>query len=114
MENVSLGIVLAPLVGAIIAGLFGRQIGRAGAHWVTSIGVAISFGLSLLVFKHVVLDGAPAFNGAVYTWMVSDGIRFEVGFLIDRLSALMILVVNFVSLMVHIYAATCATTPAIS
>src|SRR3569833_1013062 len=103
MENVYLGIVLAPLVGAIIAGLFGRQIGRAGAHWVTIIGVAISFGLSLLVFTHVVLDGAPAFNGSVYTWMVSDGIRFEVGFLIDRLTALMILVVNFVSLMVHIY-----------
>src|SRR3569833_2670683 len=103
MENVYLGIVLAPLVGAIIAGLFGRQIGRAGAHWVTIIGVAIYFGLSLLVFKHVVLDGAPAFNGSVYTWMVSDGIRFEVGFLIDRLTALMILVVNFVSLMVHIY-----------
>src|SRR3569833_3218950 len=103
MENVYLGIVLAPLVGAIIAWLFGRQIGRAGAHWVTIIGDAISFGLSLLEFKHVVLDGAPAVNGSVYTWMVSDGIRFEVGFLIDRLTALMILVVNFVSLMVHIY-----------
>src|SRR3569832_1667305 len=103
MENVYLRIVLAPLVGANIAGLFGRLIGRAGAHWVTIIGVASSFGLSLLVFKHVVLDGAPAFYGSVYTWMVSDGIRFEVGFLIDRLTALMILVVNFVSLMVHIY-----------
>src|SRR3569833_368418 len=103
MENVYLGIVLAPLVGAIIAGQFGRQIGRAGAHRVTIIGVAISIGHSMQVIKHVVLDGAPAFNGSVYTWMVSDGIRFEVGFLIDRLTALMILVVNFVSLMVHIY-----------
>src|SRR3569623_1443659 len=55
------------------------------------------------VYLGVVLAGAPAFIGAVYTWMVSDGIRFEVGFLIDRLTALMILVVNFVSLMVHIY-----------
>jgi NADH-quinone oxidoreductase subunit L len=103
MENVYLGIVLAPLVASIIAGLFGRQIGRAGAHWVTILGVAVSFGLSLLVFKDLVIDGHPAFNGPVYTWMVSDGVRFEVGFLIDRLTALMILVVSFVSLMVHIY-----------
>ncbi len=103
METVYLWIVLAPLIGAIIAGLFGRQIGRAGAHWVTNISVAVSFVLSLVVFKHIVLDGNPAFNGAVYTWMVSDGIRFEIGFLIDRLTALMMLVVTFVSLMVHIY-----------
>ena len=103
METVYLWIVLAPLIGAIIAGLFGRQIGRAGAHWVTNLSVAVSFVLSLVVFKHIVLDGNPAFNGAVYTWMVSDGIRFEIGFLIDRLTALMMLVVTFVSLMVHIY-----------
>jgi NADH-quinone oxidoreductase subunit L len=103
MENVYLGIVLAPLAASIIAGLFGRRIGRAGAHWVTIIGVAISFGLSLLVFKDQVIDGHAAFNGSVYTWMVSDGVRFEIGFLIDRLTTLMILVVSFVSLMVHIY-----------
>ncbi len=103
METVYLWIVLAPLLGAIIAGLFGRQIGRAGAHWVTNLSVAVSFVLSLVVFKHIVLDGNPAFNGSVYTWMVSDGIRFEIGFLIDRLTALMLLVVTFVSLMVHIY-----------
>lgn len=103
METVYLWIVLAPLIGAIIAGLFGRQIGRAGAHWVTNLSVAVSFVLSLVVFKHIVLDGNPAFNGSVYTWMVSDGIRFEIGFLIDRLTALMMLVVTFVSLMVHIY-----------
>src|SRR3569623_2668103 len=103
MENVYLGIVLAPLIGAIVAGLFGRQIGRAGAHWVTIIGVAISIALSLLVFKDLVTDGNPAYNGAVYTWRVSDGVRFEIGFLMDRRTALMILVVTFVSLMVHIY-----------
>jgi NADH-quinone oxidoreductase subunit L len=103
MEKVYLAIPLAPLAGAIIAGLFGRRIGRAGAHWVTILGVAVSFLLSLVVFKHIVLDGNPAYNGAVYTWLVSDGIRFEVGFLVDRLTALMILVVTFVSLMVHIY-----------
>ncbi len=92
---------LAPLAGALIAGLGGRRIGRAGAHWVTIIGVAISFAASCLIFLDV-LDGA-VFNGPVYTWLVSDGIRFEIGFLIDRLSALMMVVVTFVSLMVHVY-----------
>ena len=92
---------LAPLAGALIAGLGGRRIGRAGAHWVTIIGVAISFAASCLIFLDA-LDGA-VFNGPVYTWLVSDGVRFEIGFLIDRLSALMMVVVTFVSLMVHVY-----------
>jgi len=92
---------LAPLAGAIVAGLGGRTIGRSGAHWVTIIGVAISFAASCLIFLDV-LDGA-VFNGPVYTWLVSDGTRFEIGFLIDRLSALMMVVVTFVSLMVHVY-----------
>src|SRR6266566_519439 len=92
---------LAPLAGALVAGLGGRRIGRAGAHWVAIIGVAISFAASCQVFLDV-LDGA-VFNGPVYAWLVSDGTRFEIGFLIDRLSALMMTVVTFVSLMVHIY-----------
>src|SRR2546426_79125 len=92
---------LAPLAGAIAAGLFGRRIGRAGAHWAAIIGVAISFGASCLVFADV-LNGAE-FNGPVYTWLVSGETRFEIGFLIDRLSALMMVVVTFVSLMVHVY-----------
>src|SRR5712664_1385918 len=92
---------LAPLAGALVAGLGGRRIGRSGAHWVTIIGVAISFAASCLIFLDV-LDGA-VFNGPVYTWLVSDGTRFEIGFLIDRLSALMMVVVTFVSLMVHVY-----------
>ncbi len=103
MENIYLTIVLAPLIGAIIAGLFGKQIGRSGAHWVTIIGVAIAFVMSVIVFKDVIFDGAAVYNQAVYTWMVSDGIRFEIGFLIDSLTAVMIVVVTFVSLMVHIY-----------
>jgi len=103
MQNVYLGIVLAPLFGALIAGLFGHKIGRAGAHWVTSIGVAIAFLLSLLVLRHHVFDGAAPYNGSVYTWMVVEGIRFEVGFLVDNLTAVMICTVTFVSLMVHIY-----------
>jgi NADH-quinone oxidoreductase subunit L len=92
---------LAPLAGAIIAGLFGRQIGRAGAHWVTICGVAVSFAASCVVLVHVL--GGAEFNGPVYTWLVSGATRFEIGFLIDRLSALMMVVVTFVSLMVHIY-----------
>ena len=103
MENIYLGIVLFPLIGAIIAGLFGRVIGRAGAHGVTIAGVGLSFILSLIAFQHHVLAGGEAFNGSVYTWMVSDGLRFEIGFLIDHLTAMMMLVVTFVSLMVHIY-----------
>lgn len=103
MQNVYLGIVLAPLIGAIIAGLFGRKIGRAGAHWITIIGVAAAFLLSLIVLRHHVLNGAEPYNGSVYTWMMIEGIRLEVGFLVDNLTAIMISTVTFVSLMVHIY-----------
>lgn len=103
MENVYLGIILAPLIGSIIAGLFGKQVGRAGAHWVTNIGVAISFLLSVIVFNDVILNDAATYNASLYTWLVSDGIRFEVGFLVDELTATMMMVVTFVSLMVHIY-----------
>ncbi|UCC56115.1 MAG: NADH-quinone oxidoreductase subunit L [Gammaproteobacteria bacterium] len=103
MENIYLAIPLAPLLGAIIAGLFGRQIGRAGAHTVTILGVGISFVLSLFVLKRIAIDGGEPFNGSVYTWLISDGLKFEIGFLIDNLTALMITVVTFVSLMVHIY-----------
>jgi len=103
MESIYLTIPLASLAGAILAGFFGRQIGRAGAHWVTILGVGTSFVLSCLVLKDVAFDGAPIFNQSLYTWMVSDGIRFEIGFLIDSLTALMMVVVTSVSLMVHIY-----------
>ena len=103
MQTIYLWIVLAPLIGSIVAGLFGKKVGRAGAHWVTIVGVAIACVLSMIVFKHMVIDGAKSFNGPVYTWLVSDGVKFEVGFLIDKLSAMMMVVVTFVSLMVHIY-----------
>jgi hypothetical protein len=102
VEQTLLAIVLAPLAAAVAAGLFGRVIGRAGAHTVTILGVAISFALSVKVLWGL-LHGAPVFDGAVYTWLVSDGMRMEVGFLVDRLSALMMVVVTFVSLMVHVY-----------
>jgi len=102
VEQLLLTIVLAPLAAAILAGLFGRWIGRAGAHTVTILGVAIAFGLSAKVLWDS-LHGAPVFDAPVYTWLVSDGLRMEVGFLVDRLTALMMVVVTFVSLMVHVY-----------
>ncbi len=103
MQQTLLIIVLAPLFAAIIAGLAGRVIGRAGAHTVTIAGVALSCGLSLYVLKQILVDGIPVYNEAVYTWLISDGIRMEVGFLVDQLSALMMCVVTFVSLCVHVY-----------
>lgn len=96
-------IPLAPLVAAIIAGLFGKRIGRDNAHRVTIAGVAFSFLLSLVAFWHVVIGNAEPFNESLYTWLVSGNIRFEVGFLVDNLTVMMMLVVTFVSLMVHIY-----------
>ena len=103
MHGIHLTIVLAPLVAAIVAGLFGKQIGRAGAHWVTILAVGLSCVLSIVVLKHLYWDGGEAENYSVYTWAVIDGLTMEIGFLIDRLSALMMVVVTFVSLMVHIY-----------
>jgi NADH-quinone oxidoreductase subunit L len=101
-ENILLTIVLAPLLAAIVAGLAGKVVGRSGAHTVTIAGVALSFALSAYVLKQL-LDGVPTYDGSVYTWLVSDGIRMEVGFLVDRLTALMMVVVTFVSLCVHVY-----------
>jgi len=101
MQSIYLLIPMLPLLAAAIVGLFGRQLPRASAHWLTIFGVAASFVLSAYVFKHV-LDG-HVFNGSVYTWLISGGTTFEVGFLIDKLSATMMVVVTFVSLMVHIY-----------
>jgi NADH-quinone oxidoreductase subunit L len=101
MKALYLIIPFAPLVGAIAAGLFGRQIGRAGAHSVTIVGVLVSFIGSLFVMADV-LDGVT-FNGPLYTWATSGGMSFQIGFLIDPLTALMMIVVTFVSLMVHVY-----------
>jgi NADH-quinone oxidoreductase subunit L len=103
MENIYLAIPLVALAGSILAGLFGRQLGRMLSHTVTILGVALAFILSLVVFNHIVLEGAEAYNGSVYTWAVIEGIQFEIGFLIDNLTAMMMVVVTFVSLMVHIY-----------
>ena len=101
--NVLLAIPLLPLAAAIIAGLFGRAIGRSASAAVTIGGVALSCALSLWVLKQHVFDGVPAYNHSVYTWLVTDGIRMEVGFLVDRLTVMMMCVVTFVSLCVHVY-----------
>jgi len=103
MYNYYLSIVLAPLAAAIVAGLFGKKIGRSGSHWLTILAVGLSFTLSVFVLKAMLVGGAGTENISVYTWAVTDGLKMEVGFLVDRLTALMMVVVTFVSLMVHIY-----------
>ena len=103
MHTYHLTIVLAPLAAAIVAGLFGKQIGRAASHWITILAVGVSFVLSALILKDLYWDGGQVENYTVYTWAIADGLRMEVGFLIDRLTALMMVVVTFVSLMVHVY-----------
>ena len=102
METIYLAIPLAALVGSIIAGLFGSVIGRKGAHTITILGVGISCILSFVVLKHVGIDG-NTFYGDVYTWAQIGETKIAVGFMIDRLTSMMMVVVTFVSLMVHIY-----------
>ena len=101
MQKLYLLVPLAPLFGAIMAGLFGWAIGRRAAHTITILGMVVCLVASILVFQDVMAGNV--FNGPVYTWLASGSIRFEIGFLIDPLSATMMIVVSFVSLMVHIY-----------
>lgn len=100
-ENLLLAIPLAPLAGSLIAGLFGNAVGRKGAHRITILGVLIAFLLSAKVFFD--LMGGASFNATVYEWMNVGSLKLEVGFLVDSLTAMMMVVVTFVSLMVHVY-----------
>ena len=100
--NVLLVIALAPLIGAIIAGLFGRQVGRAGAHTVTIVGVALSCVLSIQVLWQL-WNGADPYNQNIYTFFEVGGYSAHVGFMVDRLTAMMMVVVTFVALLVHVY-----------
>jgi NADH-quinone oxidoreductase subunit L len=98
---------MAPLAGAVLAGVFGTQLGgnwlgRKLSHTFTILGVFIAFVLSALTLQSVVVDGAR-FNETLYTWMVVGGLKMEIGFLVDGLTAMMMCVVTFVSLMVHLY-----------
>ena len=102
-----LAVPMAPLVGAVLAGILGTKfggnwIGRRFSHSLTIFGVLVSFILSAITLKSVALDGAR-FNETLYTWMVVGGLKMEIGFLVDGLTAMMMCVVTFVSLMVHIY-----------
>jgi NADH-quinone oxidoreductase subunit L len=103
LQTTLLLIPLLPLAGAVLAGLFRNQVGRVGSHTVTILGVALSFALSVWVLIQQIDGTLGTVNVSVYTWMIADGVRFEVGFLIDHLTTLMMCVVTFVSLMVHIY-----------
>lgn len=102
-----LAVPMAPLVGAALAGILGTQlggnrIGRVGSHTLTIGGVLVAFLLSVYTLKMVAIDGAR-FNDTLYEWMVVGGLRMEIGFMVDGLTAMMMCVVTFVSLMVHIY-----------
>jgi NADH-quinone oxidoreductase subunit L len=101
MQQIYLAIPLLPLLAAVVIGLFGKFLPRAAAHIVTIAGVAISFVLSVYVLKEAMVS--QPYNETVYSWLKSGNFSFEIGFLIDRLSAMMMVVVTFVSLMVHIY-----------
>ena len=101
MQQIYLAIPLLPLLAAVVIGLFGKFLPRAAAHIVTITGVAISFVLSVYVLKDAMVS--LPYNETVYSWLKSGNFSFEIGFLIDRLSAMMMVVVTFVSLMVHIY-----------
>jgi NADH-quinone oxidoreductase subunit L len=101
MENLYLLVPLAPLFGAIAAGLFGKFLGRAWSHRITIAMVAVSLFASIAIFNDVLAGNT--FNGTIYTWLTSGDTIFQVGFLVDKLTATMMLVVTFVSLMVHIY-----------
>ena len=101
-ENLLLTLVLAPLLGSIVAGLFGKKIGEKASHTVTIIGVFVAFIISMWVFKLVIFDSA-SYNAQVYQWLQAGSLSIEIGFMVDSLTAIMLVVVTFVSLMVHIY-----------
>ncbi|WP_435105611.1 NADH-quinone oxidoreductase subunit L [Arhodomonas sp. AD133] len=103
MQTVYIAIILAPLIGAAIAGLFGQRIGRTGAHRLTIAAVGLSCLLSFVTLIGLLTGSVAPFDGALYTWAAIDGLTLEVGVLVDRLTAMMMVVVTFVSLMVHIY-----------
>ncbi len=101
MNDLYLLVPMAPLLGAVVAGFFGRTLGRRGSHVVTILGVAISFIASVVIAQDVF--AGHSFNGTLYTWLSTGNVSLVVGFLIDPLTVTLMLIVTFVSLMVHIY-----------
>ena len=100
-QSTLLAVPLAPLAGAIIAGFFGKAVGRTGSHVATILGVLVALVLSVMTLIDVI--GGARFNQTIYEWMVLGDLKMEVGFMVDGLTAMMMCVVTFVSLMVHIY-----------
>ncbi|NVK22554.1 MAG: NADH-quinone oxidoreductase subunit L [Kangiellaceae bacterium] len=103
MQSQLLLVVLAPLFGALLAGLLGKKLGKKNTHRLTILGVAIAFAISLKVFFSYLYGGAQPLNITVYNWASFADLTIQVGFLLDSLTAMMMVVVTFVSLMVHIY-----------
>ena len=101
MQQLYLLVPAVPLVASIVVGLWGRRLPRAAAHWITILAVAFSFVASVVIYRDVLAGNT--FNGDVYTWAVTGGVKMAIGFLIDPLTAIMLIVVTFVSLMVHVY-----------
>jgi NADH-quinone oxidoreductase subunit L len=101
-QSLLLTAVIAPLLGSIIAGLFGSKIGRTWSHRAAIAGVAVALFASLYIFKLVIFEG-QSYNATVYQWLQAGSLSLEVGFMVDSLTAMMMVVVTFVSLMVHIY-----------
>ena len=110
MKTLYLVIALAPLVASVVVGLYGPKLGRTVSHWLCILGVAVSMVASVFVWRDV--QAGNVFNGDVYTWLASGDLRFAVGFLIDPLTATMMVVVAFVSLMVHNYTIGCTAEAA--
>ncbi len=102
IKYLTLLVVFAPLLGSLIAGFFGKVIGRTSTHVSAISLVFLSFLISIWIAKLVFMDG-QIFNGVLYHWAISGHFAFDIGFLVDPLSTLMLLVVTFVSLLVHIY-----------
>lgn len=103
IHTIALITVLAPLVGSLVAGLFGKKIGVKASQLITISGVAIALGCSLILLKSLLLDHAQPLNELLYVWGTSGNFTLTVGFLIDQLTVLMMTIVTFVALLVHIY-----------
>jgi NADH-quinone oxidoreductase subunit L len=101
MQQLYLVVPMAPLLASIVVGLWGSKMPRAASHWITIIAVAISFVASLVIWRDVLAGNR--FNGDIYTWVAVGGLKMTIGFLIDPLTAIMLIIVTFVSLMVHVY-----------
>lgn len=102
IHYLSITSVFAPLLGSIIAGLLAKRIGKTGAHTATIALMLVSFIAAIFIFKAVIFDN-QTFSGTIYTWGVSGVFQFNIGFMIDRLTAVMMLIVTFVATAVHVY-----------